>query len=253
MQRRPCSGELSATFTAGTIDSGTFIDIRSNGLTSLGTLNAGDYIDLRTGGGIQLADATSGETIYILTGGTLNGGDLTAGNTVAAQGANGITLGNLSAGIVNPSSVTGARYAVGLGSNGAINVGNITAAGDIGMGTVGTVTTGNLISGGGILAIVGGNMQFGSMTTDADGYIYLADASMAALGGTFDNFDRGPVLAATPSPPADRLPSTDRCRPACSRPPRGLISPLARSRPSRSGKCRRTSHDQRHLVGALST
>ena len=191
-------GRAFTTFTAGTIDAGTSIDIRSNGLTSLSTLNAGDFIDLRTGGGIQLADATSGETIYILTGGTMTGGNLTAGNTVAAQAANGITLGNLSAGIVNPSSVPEARHAVGLGSNGPISVGTITALGDIGMGTAGTATTGDMNSGGGILALVSGDMQFGSMTTNADGYIYLADNSMAALGGTFDNFNRAPVLAATP-------------------------------------------------------
>ena len=187
----------NGSFSSGDVDAGTSIDVRAVGPVTLGTLTAGDIIDLRSNADIRIGDATSAQTINFLTDGSVSSGDLTAGDSILAEANGSMTLGKLSAGLVNPSSRAGAAHAVRLASTGPLGTGNISAAGTIGLYSAGTLTTGNLDSGLGVLAMVDGDMHFGSINTHG-GYLYLADDSMAALGGTFDNFDRNAVLAAAP-------------------------------------------------------
>ena len=161
-----------------------------------GNLAAGDYIDLRSNGPISILNAVSGETISFETEGSLTALDLTAGDSVLGQAMGAIDVGTVSAGMVNPSSAGDAEYRVRFASDANIETGAVTAAGDIGFSTPGNLVTGNLNAGGGIMALVGGDISL--PTVSASDYVFLADNSMAALGGDFETFDRSAVLAAEP-------------------------------------------------------
>ena len=182
----------------GTSAANSFVEMFAGGGISFGNLIAGDYVDVQAGGAIQFVSATSDEDIDFASGSTVTGGAVTSGDSVTVEANGNIALGALSAGIVNPSSAIDAGYSVGLATNGSISTGAVNAAADIGLGAAGTIATGNLNAGGTVLALGGGNMSFGGITTGALGQLYIADFSMIALGGTLDNFDPLPILAADP-------------------------------------------------------
>ncbi|MES2902714.1 MAG: hypothetical protein V4696_00870 [Pseudomonadota bacterium] len=186
----------SGVITENDLNAGGYIDVRASNGLDLGNLIAGDYIDLRSNGAIGLGDATSGETIYLLSGTSITGGDLTAGDSVLGETNGAIQLGNISAGITDQSSAEGAEYAARFSSGASVTTGNVTALGRIGLGSVTDTTTGNLDSGEGLMALIGGNLTTGAI--EADDYVYIANNSMAALGGEFLTFDRTPILALAP-------------------------------------------------------
>ena len=186
----------SGLISEGNLDAGSYIDARSTGGLALGNLVAGDYIDLRSTGAIGIGNATSGETINLLSGATVTGLTMTAGDSVLVEAMGAIQLGNVTAGITNPSESGGALYVARFSSSGAITIGNVNAVGRIGFATPINLITGTLTTGDGVSALVGGNINVGAI--DADNYVYFADDSMAALGGTFADFDLTPILALQP-------------------------------------------------------
>ena len=142
-----------------------------------------------------------------VTGGDINVTDRVEGH---AQGA--IVLGNITAGPGLPEGDN--DFSVGIASKTSITVGDITAAGDVGFATLGDLTTGNISAGDLILAMVGGDMSFGSLTTASDGRVYLADASMFVTRRRRSATVRSAISirrSSSPSPPsrpADRSRST---------------------------------------------
>ena len=87
-----------------------------------------------------------------------------------------------------------------LRSKTSITVGDVTAPGDVGFVSLGTLTTGDIVAGDLLIAMASGDMSFGSVTTNADGRVYLADSSMyfTGGGGGDGDFDPNIVLALTP-------------------------------------------------------
>jgi filamentous hemagglutinin family protein len=212
------TGGIASGGTDGIASGGTVTIATSNGgtittldlsLSSYGDLNVptigGDIavtgaLKLSSNSNIVFGDVTAGRLKFDADG-SVTGGDINVTDRVdgGAQGA--VLLGDITAG---PGLPTGdGNASVAIKSETSITVGNITAAGDVGFATYGGLTAGNISAGDLILAMVGGDMTFGSLTTAADGRVYLADVSMFAIGGGVCggdecDFDPSIVLALAP-------------------------------------------------------
>ncbi len=184
--------------TTGNIGSGSSIDVLSNnGALSLGDLTAATSIDLDAPGGIVFGNAMA-DNFDFNSGGAVMGGNIIAGTEISGEAQGAVSLGNLSVGILIAGGAADKGFAVGMSSATSINVGNVEADESIGFATLGSLTTGNLTSGADVLALVGGNMVLGSITTPSSGSTYLADVSMFLDAGGPDNFDPALVFVATP-------------------------------------------------------
>lgn len=198
--------QASDAVTAGDINSASNIQVQSGTYMILGNLVAGVTIDpqsnkairLDSGGSILVGNATALGGIDFDANGSVAGGNLTSGLEIKGDAGGAISFGALSAGLVNPQGPAEKGFSVGISSGTSISVGNVAGAEGIGFATLGSLTTGNLNAGTDVLAMAGGNMSFGAITTGASGRTYLADSSMFIAAGGPDNFDPALVFAATP-------------------------------------------------------
>ena len=131
-------------------------------------------------GNITMDDVTAGSLKFDADG-SVTGGDINVTDRVEGGAQGAVVLGDITAGPELPTGDDNAS--VVIKSETSITVGNITAAGDVGFATYGDLTTGDISAGDFILAMVGGDITLGSLTTAEDGRVYLADVSMFALGG----------------------------------------------------------------------
>ena len=194
------SGQGDAIIAANLTTPG-FLSIFVPGLIEVEDLSSGNAIDLEAGGAITTGNLTASSDIELDAGGSIAAGNITSGDSVTLVSAGNIAVGSVSAGLVNPSSDPDAGYNIGLVASGNVQFASAAAAANIGLGSdTGTVTGGAVNAGDSVLALARGNISLTSIAagTDADDYLYFADSSMFALGGTIDDFDPAPIFAATP-------------------------------------------------------
>jgi len=177
----------------GNIFADTFIETLSGGSQGLGNLTAGDAIELDAEGGIAFG-VVNAESLDFTSGGAVTGGNITALSYATGEAEGAIVLGNI--------TTTGAApiddFSIGIASATSILVGNASGTDRVGFATLGDLTTGNITAGRLFMALVGGNMTTGSITTAANGRVYIADSEMFATGGGDDDFDASIVLALAP-------------------------------------------------------
>lgn len=186
--------------TAGTINAGSYIDIFSDtGLLDLDDLHAGTEIDLESDGSLQFGDATAADFNFEM-GGSVDGGNIDAINNANGHAEGAIVLENI--------TVTGPPidddFSIGFTSATSIAVENVDGFDRVGFATVGDLSTGTINAGSLFVALVGGDIVTGSITTDANGRVYMADESMCQ-GTCGDDDDDGDVeietiLAQSPAP-----------------------------------------------------
>ena len=205
------------SITLGDLDSADFVNVQAPGNITLGNIDAGSSISVESfTGTLALNDLSALTTIVLDAAGNIGftdvtaddfdfsaGGDVNGGNILAGTGAYGdaegaIDLGNISVGILMGGGATEDGFAVGFSSATSIHVLDVEADESIGFATLGNLTTGSLNSGADVLAMVGGDINLGAITTPGTGRTYLADVSMFLNNGGPDDFDPAPVFAATP-------------------------------------------------------
>jgi len=126
-------------------------------------------------------------------------GDVDGGNIVVADFVNGEAQGAVSVGNISAGGVNEDGFSVAMSSATSLDVGNVSGAQSVGFATTGNLNAGNISSGDMFMALVGGNIDLGSITTPSTGRVYLADVSMFLdNGGGQDNFDPNAVLALAP-------------------------------------------------------
>ncbi|HEX6603735.1 MAG TPA: hypothetical protein VF027_02495, partial [Sphingomicrobium sp.] len=191
---------------AGDLTSGGTIDVFANNNVTLGDLTAVGQADLDAGsnilGNLVFGDAHVG-VLDFSADGTVTGGNIVATNKATGDAGGAIVLGDITVGPGLPSDSS--DFSVGIGSETSIRVGNVQGVDRVGFATLGDLTTGNITAGSLFMALVSGDITIGSVTTAADGRVYMADASMfiAAGGGgndETDDFDVSQVLGAAPVP-----------------------------------------------------
>ncbi|MET0181123.1 MAG: hypothetical protein ABW194_11680, partial [Novosphingobium sp.] len=192
------TGDLILTATGpvtfGAIDA-DLIDLTSGTAISTAAQRANRSIDLAAAQGISTGSLSAGTTIDARAGGAITAGTVSAGQSVVLNAGTTLTAGAITAGTF-PSSL----FSMGLVGGGAVNVGNLTAAGSIGiLSSTGSMTTGTIAAPGGLLGLARGAITTGAITTAPAGFVYFANSSMAAMGGALDQtFNPGPILAAIP-------------------------------------------------------
>ncbi|HET7605102.1 MAG TPA: hypothetical protein VFK28_03410, partial [Sphingomicrobium sp.] len=183
----------------GTIDLANLTLLSSSDLNDpLGgsDITVSGLLQLESDGNISFTDVTAG-SFEFSAGGAVNGGNVSVSDYVDGEADGAVTLGNITAGPGLPTNEEG--YSVVIKSGTSINVGDVSGAGSVGFATVGNLVAGNVASGDVLLALVSGDMSFGSITTPSTGRVYLADASMFIdNGGLDDTFDPAVVLALQP-------------------------------------------------------
>ena len=163
-----------------------------------GDLTATGRVELVSGGSISFDNVTADEVKFsadgAVTGGNINVADP---RRWRAQGA--IVLGDITAG---PNLPPANDFSVVISSETSITVGNVSGPAGVGFATLGNLTTGDISGGDVVLALVGGDITTGSITTAANGRVYMADASMFITGGGggSGDFDPNIVLALPPVP-----------------------------------------------------
>jgi filamentous hemagglutinin family protein len=185
--------------TLGNIVAGDFINVTSElGAISLGLLSATNNIDLDAARDIGFGNVAA-DAFDFSAGGDVIGGDILAGTQASGEADGAIDLGNISVGIQMQGGAAEDGFAVGMSSATSIHVLDVEADESIGFATLGTLTAGNLDAGQNVMALVGGDMNLGSITTAPGGRTYLADVSMFLdNGGLQNNFDPAPVLLSPP-------------------------------------------------------
>ncbi len=201
---------------AGAIDAVDFVQLLAGGDISTGDILAGSYIDIiSSGGGIATGDLTGTEIDLEANGdisfgdvdadsldfdasGAVTGGDIVAFSQVGGDAEGAIILGNIT---VGPGLPQVDDFSVGIASATSITVGNVSGTDRVGFATFGDLTTGNLSAADLVMTLVGGNISTGAITTQSDGIVYMAAASMFIdAGGGEDSFDASLVLALDPVP-----------------------------------------------------
>ncbi len=188
--------------TAGNITSGANLLVES-ALSSIavGTVSAVGDADIYANGGATTFTSVTADAIDIDGLGNVTGGVLDARDGISVLSGGTITIGNLAAGITAPSTTPGADYSIGVGAIGNVATGNVAARGGIALGSdTGALTAGTVTAGTSILALADGPMTFAGLSggTTANDFVYLADNSMAALGGPLGIFNPAPIFAAAP-------------------------------------------------------
>ncbi len=182
------------SIATGSITADTFIETVSGGLQALGNLVAGDAIELDAQGGIVFGTVNAG-SIDFTAGGAVTGGNITAVSYATGEAEGALVLGN----ILTTGAAPIDNFSIGFSSATSILVGNATGTDRVGFATLGNLTTGNITAGRLFMALVGGDMVTGSITTAANGRVYIADSSMFETGGGLDDdFDADVVLALAP-------------------------------------------------------
>lgn len=159
-------------------------------------ITAATEVDLDAAGNITFANVSAGDFNFD-AGGAVTGGDILADSHADGEAEGAIALGNI--------TVTGApidgQFSVGLTSATSILVGNVSGFDSVGFATTGNLTTGTLTAGNLVMALVGGNIVTGAISTPNSGQVYLADDSMFITGGGGSEeteFDPAIVLALAP-------------------------------------------------------
>jgi filamentous hemagglutinin family protein len=189
--------------TTGAIDAVDFVQLGAVAQITTGDINAGDFINIFTDGGIATGDLT-GTIIDLDAFGDVTfgnvladdfefetDGDVTGGNIVASQHVGGETLGAVVLGdiSVGPGLPPNDDFSVGIAGGTSVTVGNVSGASRVGLATAGDLNAGNIDAGDLFIALVGGDASIGSITTAADGAVYMADASMYDIGTSGGLFD----------------------------------------------------------------
>lgn len=189
----------SGALTAG---SDIYLESTTNGVAVGGAVTSGGAVELVAGSGnISYTAITAASDIDLDATGDVGGGNLTSGDSVSALAGGNLAIGNVSAGIVNPSADPTAAYSIAVAANGNVSFGSLQAANNIGVGAnTGTLTGGAVTATNSVLLLANAAIAVGAVTggSDANDYLYFADSSMFALGGTIDNFDPAPIFAAPP-------------------------------------------------------
>ncbi|QDP19651.1 beta strand repeat-containing protein [Sphingomonas xanthus] len=189
------SGGPISIGNASSLGGSIFLD--SGGALATGNLDALFGIELSAVGAIGFGD-TDSDYLDFDSGGAVTGGDIIAGTYATGEAQGAVSLGNVNVGILRSGGITDDGFAAGFASATSVSVGNVAVDEAIGFATFGTLTTGNLSAGTGVMALVQGNMSFGSITTAPNGQVYLADAQMFLDAGGPDNFDATMVLNSPP-------------------------------------------------------
>ncbi|MEO7654511.1 MAG: hypothetical protein ABIS23_02365, partial [Sphingomicrobium sp.] len=162
-----------------------------------GDLTATGEVDFDTGGDIVFDNVTA-EDFDFDAGGSVTGGNINASTSASGHAEGALVLDDIT---VGPGLAID-DFSVGFSSATSIAVGNVSGAGKVGFVTPGTFTSGNLTAGDLLILMVSGDITTGSITTAADGRVYLADSSMFATGGGGNceacDFDPAIVLALAP-------------------------------------------------------
>ena len=187
--------------TVGDLDSGDTILADAAGNISTGDIFAGGNVDLDLGGNIVFGDAVVGALDFSADG-TVTGGDILADSEAVGNAGGAVVLGDIT---VTGPPLPGDDFSVGITSATSIDVGDVDGFDRVGFATLGDLTTGNIQAGSLFMALVGGDITVGSITTAASGQVYLADSSMfiAAGGcncGETDDFDFRLVVPLAPVP-----------------------------------------------------
>ena len=168
------------------------------GALATGAIVTAGSIDLIAGQNLTTgAVNVSSGSVEMDAGGALLTGAITSGQSQRLFAGSTATTGNLVAG-TNPSS----QFSVGIAAGGAVAVGTINASRDIGLLSQNAgVTAGNIVTGTSLGVLTRGPVSLGSVTTGttASNFLYIANASMAPLGGALGpNFNPAPIFAAAP-------------------------------------------------------
>lgn len=182
----------------GAINSGGFIAVEStNAGIAVGNLTALTTIDLDAFGAIGFGNVNADDFNFV-SGGAVSGGNIVATTHADGEAEGAIVIGDVTvSGPPNPGD-----FSVGFTSATSIEVGNISGSDKVGFATFGDLTTGNLTAGNLVMTLAGGDISTGSIsTTQPNGQVYMADASMFEIGGGLTgDFDETPVLALDPVP-----------------------------------------------------
>ncbi|MCA1661114.1 MAG: DVUA0089 family protein, partial [Novosphingobium sp.] len=171
----------AGALTTGAITSAGSIDLTAGQNLTTAAVNVSDgSVEMDAGGALQTGAVASGQSTRLFAGATASVGNVTAGH--------------------NPNT----QFSVGIAANGAVGVGNVVATRDVGLlSRNSSVSAGNIGTGTSIGVLAAGAVNLGSLTTGtaASNFAYIANASMASLGGTLGpSFNPAPIFAATPVP-----------------------------------------------------
>ncbi|HVU30029.1 MAG TPA: hypothetical protein VHE36_06490, partial [Sphingomicrobium sp.] len=182
-------GSINATdlslFSSNTIN----VPLIGTDITVSGRLSVESDLD------IIFSDVTAG-TFAFDAGGDVTGNDIIVADHVDGSADGAVTLGNITVGPGLPANPD--DFSVGITAGTSITVGDVSGAGNVGFATLGSLTTGDISAGDLFMALVGGDVSLGSVTTSALGEVYIGDVSMFFDAGGPDNFDASLVLAQNP-------------------------------------------------------
>ena len=174
-------------------------------VTVTGDLVATGDVEFDAGGDINFDNVTADEFSFHADG-AVTGGNINANSEAGGSAVGAVVLGDITVGPGLPP-IDSDGFSVAIGSATSINVGNVSATGNVGFVSLGALTTGNLSAGDLVLIMASGDIDTGSITTAADGRVYIGDGSMFALGGggefgleddVEDDFDPNIVLGMAP-------------------------------------------------------
>jgi filamentous hemagglutinin family protein len=192
--------DTAAPTGTGTFNAGSLLFVVQQDFRTNASFTTAADFQLDASGIVQTSAITSLERIRLSSGGAMTLGALVAGNKIEIQAGGDMTVASASAGRVNPSTDSQANYEVGIHSGTNINIGAITAKGNVGMAAqTGSVTAGNVTTDQSLVVLSANNITLGSVATATTGSgtgVYLADASMYSL--VAQNLDPPVLFAVTP-------------------------------------------------------
>ncbi|HET6535021.1 MAG TPA: hypothetical protein VFG41_02455, partial [Sphingomicrobium sp.] len=180
--------------SAGAIDSAEDLLLTAGGTLTTLDLTAVGEIELNSTGDMQFGNVDA-DSLHLSGGAAVNGGNIIADTRASGDAEGAIKLGDIN---VGPNIPQNGDFSVSFSSGTSIQVGNVSGADKVGFATPGTFTAGNISGGSLILALVTGDIHVGSLTTNSNGQVYMADYSMFTDAGGPDDFDPAPVLASDP-------------------------------------------------------
>ncbi len=185
--------DFDRQFVIDAIDAGTAT--HGGGSVNLTGPVSAYQVDALVGQNVTAGAIAASNRVLIDAGGTLTAGNITTGHAIELLADGAMITGNLSAGIVDPIAEV-EQYSVGLRSRTSIQTGAIASAEFVGIASAGTILTGNIGAGGDVIALAGGNAQFGAITTNSEGTLLVAGFATLDSAGGYDNPDNALLLAA---------------------------------------------------------
>ena len=165
--------------TAGDLDSGGDVSAEALNNITLGDITATGRVDLLSDGTGGLGNIVFGDVsadhLNFSADGTVTGGDIHAATRAEGDAQGAVVLGDIT---VGPGLPPAGDFSVGIASGTSISVGNVQGADRVGFATLGDLNTGNITAGSLFMALVGGDITVGSVTTAPTGQIYMADVQM---------------------------------------------------------------------------